>query len=540
MDQRIGHTMSYLKLQKEIDFSAFQVYPKAISKEKIISIYDGSHYGFMDLEEKWISPCIYDDIIDFQEGMAVVGKNGIYGYLHKSGEIAIPLQFQKACPFTEGFAAAEKDGKYGVINQKGETVIPFIYDRIFPISEGLFPAVLNGKHGFINLQNEVVIPFEYEEVNGGFSNGLASVLKKKWGFIDKTGTLIISHDYIQADLFLEDYCAVYLKRKKCGLIDKKGNVILPFENNEIYSFCDFYFNDGLCAVKRNGKWGFVNKENEQIIPCRYSDTAEFCEGFAAVCKNGKWGFVNTQGKEVIPCSYTDIWAFFENGIAGVKADGQYTCIDEKNQRISPLADGWMKRIDKLYFQYDKNQNKLLILEAEQSSISDLYWSSYDFEDFWEENEYSLSAYKSDFLTEDSIGEIEEQVKYKLPLSYIELMKLHNGGLLKHASYLLSSSGISEQPKEIILEGILGIGKEKAYSLGGAFGSRFWIEDGEYPDIGVAICTCCSEDQDMIFLDYRDCGREGEPSVSYINPEHNFNIIKIAENFEKFIEKIYHS
>ncbi|WP_242974159.1 MULTISPECIES: hypothetical protein [Clostridium] len=40
---------------------------------------------------------------------------------------------------------------------------------------------------------------------------------------------------------------------------------------------------------------------------------------------------------------------------------------------------------------------------------------------------------------------------------------------------------------------------------GEFGSRFWIEEWEYPDIGFAIANCPSTGHDMIFLDYRECG-----------------------------------
>lgn len=540
MDKRIEHVVSHLKLQNEIDFNSFHVYPKFFS-EGIIILCDeeGAYDRFMNLEGEWISPYIYENITDFYSGMATIHRDGRYGYLDQNGELVIPPTFEAAYRFVEGVAVVKKDGKYGVINKNGEIVIPFVYDRVFGASEGLFGAVLNGKHGFLNMHNEVVVPFEYKEAER-FSNGLAAVLKKKWGFIDKKGELVIPYNYVEVNTFLDGYCSVNIQRKKWGLIDKEGNVILPFENNDIYSICDSYFNDGLCAVKRKGKWGFVNKKNEEVVPCKYSDIAEFCQGFAAVCKNEKWGFINVKGEEVIPCSYTDVWEFFQDGIAGIKVEGKYGCINEKNQLISPLAEGWIKRMDDFYVQYDKKQNKLFLLKTEQSVLSCIYWKESDFADFWQEDDYSLMAYHCDFPTEEIIKEVEEQIQYKLPLSYIELMKSHNGGILKHVSCVLPDlEGFKESGKEILLEGIFGIGTQKTYSLGGIFGSRFWIEDGGYPDIGVAICTCCSEDQDMIFLDYRECGKEGEPCVVYINPEYDFAIIKIAENFEEFIGKLCH-
>lgn len=34
-----------------------------------------------------------------------------------------------------------------------------------------------------------------------------------------------------------------------------------------------------------------------------------------------------------------------------------------------------------------------------------------------------------------------------------------------------------------------------------------IDEWEYPAIGVAICDCPSAGHDMVFLDYRDCGKK---------------------------------
>ena len=55
------------------------------------------------------------------------------------------------------------------------------------------------------------------------------------------------------------------------------------------------FNEGFSAVKKDGKWGYINTKGEQIIECKFDDTNYFNEGFAAVKKDGKWGYVNTKG-----------------------------------------------------------------------------------------------------------------------------------------------------------------------------------------------------------------------------------------------------
>ena len=97
MDKRIEHVVSHLKLQNEIDFNSFHVYPKFFS-EGIIILCDkeGSYDRFMNLEGEWISPYIYENIIDFYRGMATIHKDGRYGYLNQNGELVIPPTFEAA------------------------------------------------------------------------------------------------------------------------------------------------------------------------------------------------------------------------------------------------------------------------------------------------------------------------------------------------------------------------------------------------------------------------------------------------------------
>ena len=49
------------------------------------------------------------------------------------------------------------------------------------------------------------------------------------------------------------------------------------------------FSEGLAAIERNGKWGYIDKEGKDVIPCRYEGAHNFSEGLAAIERNGKWG-----------------------------------------------------------------------------------------------------------------------------------------------------------------------------------------------------------------------------------------------------------
>ena len=144
-----------------------------------------------------------------------------------------------------------------------------------------------------------------------------------------------------------------------------------------------------------------------------------------------------------------------------------------------------------------------------------------------EDEYAKN-YLSEQVTDDLIREIEAELGYKLPDSYVYLMKLHNGGCPKRTVVKGTYCEI---------EGIFGIGREKRLSICGYMGYSGWMDEWEYSKLGIPICDTINGGHTMVFLDYRECGKDGEPKVVEIDQESDYEIEVLADNFEEFIGKL---
>ena len=169
---------------------------------------------------------------------------------------------------------------------------------------------------------------------------------------------------------------------------------------------------------------------------------------------------------------------------------------------------------------------------------DTPFEGFDLTNFWDDSMYALKEYVSDPPSDELIASVEEELGYKLPAAYIWLMKQHNGGIPVNTCYPCDEPTCWSDD-HVAITGIFGIGREKSCSLCGELGSQFMIAEWEYPAIGVAICDCPSAGHDMIFLDYRACGPQGEPAVVHVDQENDYKITHLADSFEEFIRGLEH-
>lgn len=72
--------------------------------------------------------------------------------------------------------------------------------------------------------------------------------------------------------------------------------------------------DGTFAVQKDGLWGFIDTNGDEIIAPQYEKYKSFSNGIAIVRKNRKWGYINKLGQNITPLKYWHCYYFYE-GIA---------------------------------------------------------------------------------------------------------------------------------------------------------------------------------------------------------------------------------
>lgn len=221
----------------------------------------------------------------FSEGLGLVKKDGLFGYLRRDCSIAIPVQFEDAQRFYDGLAAVQIAGKYGYVDRTGAVAIQPQFETAASFHEGLAAVEIGGKFGFIERTGDIVIPprFDYVDV---FSEGLAAVQvgafpRQKWGFIDKVGNWVVEPQYLSAIRFSGGLAGVELanedsaktKMGDWGFIDRDGRLVIPAQFKRVSPHAC-----GLAVARTGDLAGYIDVRGHWVMPPTFESAGEFdCE-----------------------------------------------------------------------------------------------------------------------------------------------------------------------------------------------------------------------------------------------------------------------
>ncbi|MBS1505101.1 MAG: WG repeat-containing protein [Bacteroidetes bacterium] len=239
-----------------------------------------------------------------------------WGYMRNDSMVIAP-RFTIARDFTGKFAWAKSKGKWGLINLRGEWVIEPTYQKIEEFDDEYSLVIRKKKFGLVDIRNGVVASpclfqkrFFFEELNG-FGKAAVVVQKKKAGLINSAGKIIVPCLYDADKMpFAEAGGHFYQvkQKKKMGLINWSGKLVIPCQFDEaLLSDAD----TSTVSTKKKNKYGLYATSGDVIAECLYDYPISFDEdGFAAVVLNKKYGLINRKGKLVLPCQYANDDALF--------------------------------------------------------------------------------------------------------------------------------------------------------------------------------------------------------------------------------------
>jgi hypothetical protein len=140
---------------------------------------------------------------------------------------AIPVE---AAPGTGPLFPVQKDGKWGFIDRTGRIAIAAKFESAERFSEGLAAVALDGRHGYIDAKGEMLLaPHEKPAgtVHRPFRDGLAAVRGEGGvGFLDRSSKLVIPAKFSTAEDFSEGLAFACDRSLGCGYIDRTGRGVL--------------------------------------------------------------------------------------------------------------------------------------------------------------------------------------------------------------------------------------------------------------------------------------------------------------------------
>ncbi len=233
-----------------------------------------------------------------------------------------------------------------------------------------------------------------------------------------------------------DSLAVYALPDKRGYINvNTGRIVIDAKANDYRKA--WVFSEGLAAVMKEGKIGFINANNEVVIPFQFDYTDKcrmwdfgyiFHNGYCAMPNaDGDLGLIDKNGKWVVEPAYDEVWAPHTSGYRVIVDDGKYGILDADGAILYPAVyryisiglDGFVLTKGGKQWQVDFEGNTI-----QPFMFDDLYYLYYPvgYDDAEDVDE-----------VEDGVYELSDYAKYEIMNRY-GIMNRITGELVTLAVY----------------------------------------------------------------------------------------------------------
>ena len=313
----------YLGISKRAE--AFSVFRDGIAKtgsQELIDLYESCRYEYR------LGYTIYEDVSEIFGTTIGVSRDGLWGLATSEGELIIPMEYDKISTFSSDRAFVKKDGRVFAVDKKNNRLVVF-QETVTDFGNFAFdrlPALIDGN--WYRLTGELEKGSAIFDWIGIHAEGRAAAQSGgKWGVISRTTDWVIPAEYDGIIMDALGRCygqgAVFVQRGTGVQLLVGGELLGTYEDARPFS------SEGYAAVKKDGKWGFIDPEGTVQIPYQFDEALSFGQHLAAVRVDERWGYVNLYGNIVIDPSFLQAKSF---------ADGSAPVLTEKGWRFITLLE----------------------------------------------------------------------------------------------------------------------------------------------------------------------------------------------------------
>jgi hypothetical protein len=255
----------------------------------------------------------YARVEPFFEGRAVVrardGYGYLFGYVDDTGRVITEPLFAVADRFSHGFAQIDVEGKSALIDYEGHVVLRPRFGFIVPFTDEVFWAteqrdVRQGNNGEQQFLFDT-LPLSVKVGNGPERSSTSIMPKGPWGLVDRSGAWIRRPEFPAVRVF-NDADAHFMWVKTgvgWGLMRPDLSWQVEPRFREVRRIAN-----GLAAVERNGRWGFVDEIGRVVIEPNFDDARNFWGPYAPARRGKLFGLINRTGAWALEPKYDAIFA----------------------------------------------------------------------------------------------------------------------------------------------------------------------------------------------------------------------------------------
>jgi len=279
----------------------------------IIKLYEDNRYLYE------MSRISYDDVTAIINDTIQVKSDGKWGLAYADGVIMIPCEYDKISTFSRDRAVVRNGNEiYAIDKDNNRIAVP--YETVSDFGNYAESRIsLQTDSGWRRATGDFELGTAVFDDIGTYSGGYAAAKHNgRWGVIDFTNQWLIPAEF--DEIIQDELGRCYAQG--VVFVRQSGNVFMYTNggfSEEVFEDARPFSDEGYAAVKKNGRWGFVDANGALMISFVFDDALSFGQHLAAVKLGESWGYISLTGSVVIETKFLEAKSF-SDGSAPVLTD----------------------------------------------------------------------------------------------------------------------------------------------------------------------------------------------------------------------------